>query len=111
MPALLAVRECKVTSNSFSQSEANTKVIMTADEQLKNLEALVHDVLAGDVIDLRATNFTLNEMSDENRCEIQLNLYPTGGNAPSEISGAGVGVVDATMRSWMNPPLSGTSIS
>jgi len=71
---------------------------MTTNEQLKNLESLVREVLAGDVIDLRASDFTLNEMPSENRCEIKLNLYPTGGNAPSEVEGAGVGVVDATFH-------------
>jgi hypothetical protein len=71
---------------------------VTTKEEFTSLRSLVNEVLAGDIIDLRASSLILEELPDENQCKIQLKLYPTGGGAPSEIEGLGVGVVDATFH-------------
>jgi len=75
---------------------------MTTKEEFSSLQSLVNEVLAGDIIDLRASSLTLDELPDENLCKVHLNLYPTGGDAPSEVKGEGVGVVDATFHAVKN---------
>ncbi len=71
---------------------------MSAEHDLKSLERLIHEVLSGDVTDLRVLKMHLDEQPEENRCRVEIELSPTGGDSPTLIEGTGVGVVDATFN-------------
>ncbi|MBR59432.1 MAG: hypothetical protein CMH54_15640 [Myxococcales bacterium] len=71
---------------------------MSTEHDLNSLKRLVHEVLSGDITDLQVQHMRLEEQPEENRCRVEIDLNPTGGEAPMSIQGTGVGVVDATFN-------------
>ena len=71
---------------------------MTISQEMSSLEQLVADTLGEDAIELKAQRVVVDEQPDEQRCEVRLELHATGGNAPTTMTGVGVGVVDAVFQ-------------